>query len=74
MQAGIEQELVNQNERLLQFNDTHGRIENTLSRTKGKVDYFKKSFLRDKVAMTLVILIILAAGGAIAILVLPGNN
>lgn len=63
-----------QNDRLLKFHDNYGRIENTLSKTKGKVAYFKKSFMRDKLAISLVCLIFLASAGAIAILVMPGKE
>ena len=71
VQHGIQNELQAQNARLLKFHDNYGRIEGTLARTKGKVAYFKKSFFNDKVAISLVCLILLAAAGAIGILFMP---
>ena len=63
-----------QNEKLLKFHDHYGRIEGTLARTKTRIKYFQKSFFRDKVAMTLVCLILVAAAGCIAVLFLPSSE
>ena len=71
VQTEITTNLNLQNEKLLKFHDQYGRIEGTLARTKTRIKYFQKSFFKDKVALTLVILIILAAAGCIATLFLP---
>ena len=44
-----------------------------MSRTGKKVDYFRKSFMNDKVAISLTILIILTLIGIIVVLILPSN-
>jgi hypothetical protein len=40
-------------------------MDSTMSRTKKYLSYFGKSFFRDKIAITLVILILLAIAGII---------
>ena len=74
VQNEIQEEQSAQNEKLLKFHDHLGRIEGTLSRTKTRIQYFQKSFFRDKIAVTLLLLILLAIVGAVTVLILPGND
>ena len=74
VQQEIDTNLAKQKEQLLRFQDRNAAIENTLSRTRKKVDHFKKSFLTDKIAITLVILIILMISGIIATVFLPSKQ
>ena len=60
-----------QNEKLLKFHDHLGRIETTLARTKTRIKYFQKSFLQDKIAVTLIILILLGVVGCVVVLIMP---
>ena len=74
MQNEIQEEQQAQNEKLLKFHDHVNRIESTLSRTKTRIKYFQKSFFRDKIAVTLVVLILITIVGAVTVLILPGKE
>ena len=50
------------------------RIESTLSRTKTRIKYFQKSFFNDKIAVTLLLLIVAAIVGAVTALLLPSKD
>ena len=63
-----------QNEKLLKFHDHLGRIETTLARTKTRIKYFQKSFFNDKIAVTLLCLILIAIVAAIVVFILPGQE
>ena len=63
--------LEKQNTQILRINDQLVRLEGTMVRTKRYLNYFGKSFCGDKVAITIIIMILLTSGGLIYSLTLP---
>ena len=49
-------------------------MDSTMTRTKKYLAYFAKSFFKDKVAISMILLIVLALVGIIAVAVLPGKK
>ena len=66
--------LEKQNQQILRIDQSIVRMDSTMTRTKRYLAYFGRGFLRDKVAVTFLLLILACVIGIIVVLVLPSKN
>ena len=65
------EELDRQKEQILKIQDSTQKLDSTLKRTQKYLKYFGKSFCRDPVTLTMMILIVLVLAGVIVVQFLP---
>lgn len=70
----IQNNIIKQNDQIIRINQSVERMDSTMNRTKKYLAYFGKSFLRDKLVISLLILIFCTIGAIIGVACINGDT
>ena len=67
-------ELDRQKEQIIRIQESNQKLDSTMKRTQKYLNYFGKSFLKDPVTLTMIVLIVLTLIGVIIVQFLPSKE